>query len=57
MKVVVLTTSYPRYADDVAGRFIADSVEGVRALGIEVDVVSPASFADFGIAYRGGIAR
>jgi hypothetical protein len=33
MKVVVLTTSYPRDADDVAGRFIADSVEGVRALG------------------------
>jgi glycosyltransferase involved in cell wall biosynthesis len=57
MKVVVLTTSYPRDADDVAGRFIADSVEGVRALGIEVDVVSPASFADFGIAYGGGIAQ
>jgi glycosyltransferase involved in cell wall biosynthesis len=57
MKVVVLTTSYPRYADDVAGRFIADSVEGVRALGVDVDVVSPASFADFGIAYGGGIAQ
>jgi glycosyltransferase involved in cell wall biosynthesis len=57
MKVVVLTTSYPRDANDVAGRFIADSVEGVRALGIDVDVVSPASFADFGIAYGGGIAQ
>jgi glycosyltransferase involved in cell wall biosynthesis len=57
MKVVVLTTSYPRDADDVAGRFVADAVEGVRALGVEVDVVSPASFSDFGIAYGGGIAQ
>jgi glycosyltransferase involved in cell wall biosynthesis len=57
MKVVVLTTSYPRDADDVAGRFIADSVEGVRALGVDVEVVSPASFSDFGIAYGGGIAQ
>jgi glycosyltransferase involved in cell wall biosynthesis len=57
MKVVVLTTSYPRHADDVAGRFIADSVEGVRAQGVDVEVVSPATFADFGIAYGGGIAQ
>jgi glycosyltransferase involved in cell wall biosynthesis len=57
MKVVVLTTSYPRDADDVAGRFVADAVEGVRQLGAEVEVVSPASFSDFGIAYRGGIAQ
>ncbi len=57
MKVVVLTTSYPRDKDDVAGIFVASAVEGVRALGIQVDVVSPASFADFGIAYGGGIAQ
>jgi glycosyltransferase involved in cell wall biosynthesis len=57
MKVVVLTTSYPRHAADVAGRFIADSVEGVRAQGIAAEVVSPASFAHFGIAYGGGIAQ
>jgi glycosyltransferase involved in cell wall biosynthesis len=57
MKVVVLTTSYPRDAVDVAGTFVASSVEGVRALGIEVDVVSPDSFQDFGIAYGGGIAQ
>jgi glycosyltransferase involved in cell wall biosynthesis len=57
MKVVVLTTSYPRHADDVAGRFIADSVEGVRSQGVDVEVVSPATFADFGIAYGGGIAQ
>jgi glycosyltransferase involved in cell wall biosynthesis len=57
MKVVVLTTSYPRDANDVAGSFVASAVEGVRSLGVEVDVVSPASFPHFGVAYRGGIAQ
>src|SRR6185437_9841403 len=57
MKVVVLTTSYPRSADDVAGRFIADSVEAVRRAGVDVDVVSPASFPHFGIAYGDGIVQ
>ena len=57
MKVVVLTTSYPRDADDVAGRFVFDAVQGVRALGVDVEVVSPASFAHFGIAYGDGIAQ
>lgn len=57
MKVVVLSTSYPRDGNDVAGRFVAEAVEGVRALGVEVDVVSPASFRHFGIAYDGGIAQ
>jgi glycosyltransferase involved in cell wall biosynthesis len=57
MKVVVLTTSYPRNADDVAGRFVADAVQGVRALGAEVEVVSPASFPHFGLAYDSGIAQ
>ena len=55
MRVAVLTTSYPRDADDVAGRFVADAVEHVRARGIEVEVVSPASFRHFGIAYGHGI--
>ena len=57
MKVVVLTTSYPRDADDVAGNFVASAVEGVRALGVDVEVVSPASFPHFGVAYGGGIAQ
>jgi glycosyltransferase involved in cell wall biosynthesis len=57
MKVAVLTTSYPRHADDVAGTFVADSVKGVRALGVDVEVVSPVDFAHFGIAYGGGIAQ
>jgi glycosyltransferase involved in cell wall biosynthesis len=57
MKVVVLTTSYPRNADDVSGTFVADSVKGVRDLGVDVEVVSPASFPHFGIAFGGGIAQ
>ena len=56
VKVVVLTTSYPRDEGDVAGLFVRDAVEGVRARGVEVEVVSPASFRHFGIAYGHGIA-
>ncbi len=55
MKVVVLTTSYPRDDRDVAGLFVRDAVEAVRAQGVDVDVVSPASFRHFGIAYGHGI--
>ena len=57
MKVVVLTTSYPRSAADVAGRFVADAVERVEAAGVDVEVVSPARFRHFGIAYGGGIVN
>lgn len=56
MKVVVLTTSYPRGREDPAGRFVADAVEHVRGRGVDVDVVSPASFRHYGIAYGHGIA-
>jgi colanic acid/amylovoran biosynthesis glycosyltransferase len=55
VKVVVLTTSYPRGTEDVAGRFVADSADHVRACGVDVEVVSPASFRHFGIAYGHGI--
>jgi glycosyltransferase involved in cell wall biosynthesis len=55
MRVVVLTTSYPRFPDDVAGVFVKDAVEHLRKAGIEVDVVSPASFSHFGLAYGHGI--
>jgi glycosyltransferase involved in cell wall biosynthesis len=57
MKVVVLTTSYPRTAEDVAGRFVAEAVERVEAAGVEVEVVSPARFRHFGVAYGGGIVN
>jgi glycosyltransferase involved in cell wall biosynthesis len=55
VKVVVLTTSYPRFAGDAAGRFVADAVRHVRRAGVEVEVVSPATFRHFGVAYGAGI--
>ena len=55
MKVVVLTTSYPRGPDDVAGAFVRDAVEHLRGAGLDVEVVSPASFRHFGLAYGHGI--
>ena len=57
MKVCVLTTSYPRDADDVAGSFVRDAVEELRAQGVELRVVSPASFRHYGIAYGDGIVN
>jgi len=55
MKVVVLTTSYPRHEGDPAGNFVADAVEQLRERAIDVEVVSPASFRHFGIAYGSGV--
>jgi glycosyltransferase involved in cell wall biosynthesis len=55
VRVAVLTTSYPRGGGDVAGSFVRDAVEHLRAAGVEVDVVSPATFRHFGIAYGDGI--
>lgn len=55
MRLLVLTTSYPRDADDSAGAFVASAVEALRAHGIDVAVVSPASFRHFGLAYGHGI--
>jgi glycosyltransferase involved in cell wall biosynthesis len=55
VKVTVLTTSYPRSREDVAGRFVADAVEHVRRRGIEVEVVPPLGFRHYGIAYGSGV--
>ena len=55
MKVAVLTTSYPRHEGDPAGTFVGDAVERLRERGLEVAVVSPASFRHFGIAYGAGV--
>jgi glycosyltransferase involved in cell wall biosynthesis len=55
VRVLVLTTSYPRTPDDVAGIFVREAVEHLRGAGIEVEVVSPASFRHFGVAYGHGI--
>lgn len=55
MRVLVLTTSYPRFEGDFAGVFVQQAVDHLRLAGVEVDVVSPVSFQDFGLAYGDGI--
>jgi glycosyltransferase involved in cell wall biosynthesis len=55
VKVAVLTTSYPRTPEDVAGRFVADAVDHLRRRGIEVEVVSPIGFRHYGLAYGSGV--
>jgi glycosyltransferase involved in cell wall biosynthesis len=55
LRVAVLTTSYPRYPGDAAGRFVADAVDHVRARGVDVEVVGPEQFPHFGIAYGHGM--
>jgi glycosyltransferase involved in cell wall biosynthesis len=55
VKVVFLTTSYPRGEDDFAGRFAAELAERLRGRGIEVDVVAPGGFRDYGLAYGAGM--
>jgi glycosyltransferase involved in cell wall biosynthesis len=57
VRVCVLTTSYPRHQGDVAGGFVRDAVVELQRAGVEVTVVSPASFRHFGIAYGDGIAN
>lgn len=56
MKVLVLSTSYPRGPEDAAGAFVRDAVEHLREAGLDVAVVSPASFRHFGLAYGHGVA-
>jgi len=53
--VAVLTTSYPRHDDDIAGAFVRDGVERLREAGLVVEVVAPSSFGSYGIAYGHGI--
>jgi len=55
VKVVVLTTSYPRRPGDAAGHFIAAAVERLGRRGVNVEVVSPADVRDYGLAYGAGI--
>ena len=57
LRVVHLTTSYPRHAEDFAGRFVADLVAGLRGEGVDASVVAPGDFRDFGLAYDGGIVH
>ena len=54
LRVVVFTTSYPRHADDFAGRFVSDAVARLRERGVEVEVVAPGAYRTFGLSYDGG---
>jgi glycosyltransferase involved in cell wall biosynthesis len=54
VKVAVLTTSYPRWEGDPAGRFVADAVERLDGR-VDVQVVSAQSFRHYGIAYGHGV--
>jgi glycosyltransferase involved in cell wall biosynthesis len=56
-RVVHLTTSYPRHAEDFAGRFVADLVEGLELRGVDVSVLAPGGYRDFGLAYGGGLVH
>jgi glycosyltransferase involved in cell wall biosynthesis len=49
LRIAVFTTSYPRSADDLAGRFVFDTVEHLRARGVHVDVVGPGVYRDYGL--------
>src|SRR5919201_317243 len=54
LRVVHLTTSYPRHEGDFAGRFVADLVRGLAG-HVDVSVLAPGGYRDFGLAYGRGI--
>lgn len=54
LRIAVFTTSYPRHADDFAGRFVSDAVERLTERGYSIEVVRPGTYRDFGLAYDGG---
>ena len=57
LRVVHLTTSYPRHEGDFAGRFVADLVAGLQRGGADVSVLAPGDYRDFGLAYGGGLVH
>ena len=54
MRILTVTTSYPRHATDLAGRFVFNTVEHLRARGVEVEVVGPGSYRDYGLTGSNG---
>ena len=54
LRVVHLTTSYPRHEGDFAGRFVADLVRGLAG-HVDVSVLAPGGYRDFGLAYGAGV--
>jgi glycosyltransferase involved in cell wall biosynthesis len=57
VRIGVITTSYPRFAGDPAGHFVASHVAAMRALGHDVDVIAAGDGPDripSSLFYRGG---
>jgi glycosyltransferase involved in cell wall biosynthesis len=54
LRVAVFTTSYPRSDDDFSGRFVRGTVENLRTRGLEIEVVGPSSYRDFGLTRNNG---
>lgn len=57
LKVALFTTYYPRHDRDHAGLFVSDLVDEVTARGVDVTVVAPGVYNDYGLAYGVGVAR
>ncbi|MGN6796958.1 MAG: glycosyltransferase [Gaiellaceae bacterium] len=57
MNVVLFTTYYPRHERDHAGLFVSDLVDRIRSEGVNVQVVAPGDYHDFGLAYGLGIFK
>lgn len=55
LRVVFLTTSWPRHPGDYAGRFVADLAERLEQRAVEVTVVAPGVYRDFGLAGGAGV--
>src|SRR3954453_23796181 len=49
LKVAMFTTSYPKDANDLAGRFVFNTVEHLCGREVDVEVVAPGSYRDFGL--------
>jgi glycosyltransferase involved in cell wall biosynthesis len=54
LRVAAFTTSYPRDPADLSGRFVFKTVEHLRAGGVEIEVVGPGSFRDYGLTGSNG---
>jgi glycosyltransferase involved in cell wall biosynthesis len=51
----VLTTYYPRHNRDFAGLFVSDLVEQLELRGVQIEVLKPGVYNDYGLAYDRGI--
>ena len=49
LRVAAFTTSYPSGPGDIAGRFVFNTVRQLRAHGVDVEVVGPDAYDDFGL--------